>query len=92
MDSERHHGQRSITLHHTHKAQAKPHSFVRAGTKTYDTGMEMVKPRFTVLLVAHSGRVDVDVGEESASTSSALQPLRSPSMIRPEHRTSADIV
>ena len=63
-------------------------SFVKAGAETSDTGVETVKPDPRCSWQDHSRRVSGDVGDESTESRSVVQPLRIPSAIRPECRTS----
>jgi len=62
--------------------------FVQAGAETSDTGAEVVKPDPGCSWKGHSERVGAGVGVESAEPRSVVQPLRIPSVIRPDHHTS----
>ena len=66
--------------------------FVQAEAEKSDTGAEAVKPDPGSSWQGHSGRVGARVGDESAESCGAFQPLRIPSMICPVRRASVDDV
>jgi len=94
MYNEGQRGKRSIRLRHTHKAQKDPIPlFVDAGAETSDTGEEVDCRTHDVLGMSFY-EVGSGVGNENRPTESrsVLQPLRIPSMIRPECRISVVVV
>jgi len=61
-------------------------------SETPDTGAKVVKHDPRCSWDSHSRRVCADVGDESADSGSVLEPLRIPSVIFPETRTSVVVV
>jgi len=57
-----------------------------------DTRAEVVKPDPRCSWHGHSERMGADVGDESTESRSVLQPLRIPSVIHPERRTSVVVI
>ena len=67
-------------------------SFAQAGAETSDTDAEAVKPDPGSSWEGHSGRVGAGVRDERAESCRVVQPLRVPSVISPERRTSVVVV
>ena len=74
------HGRRFVLLRHTYRPQRR-----QARAETSDIGAEAVKPNPRCSRKVLSRRVGV--GDRSAESRSAVQPLHIPSMIRPERCT-----
>jgi len=85
-------GLRSVLLRHTHKPQKGPIPICvsRSGNVRHRCGGGSAGP--TLFWQGHSKMMGADIGDESAESRSAFQPLRIPLVIHPEHGTSVVVV